>query len=274
MNDFLGATAQRNDAAETILEAREDPRVGVDFPVHVFSKDISGSLRASARDMSVGGICVSTQSMFSFKSIYSVQMDLPGGALKLDAEGRWQSESPAEETRLTGIRFDSVPSESFSELWKVVNDAGRDLSLFLYANSDLTDLCPDDATNLAGNTRYRIVAPRRRIYRQGECQAGDSIFVVLRGEVSLMVQIGSRRESTLERLRAGGVFGGLPAVAGLPNQESAVADVATTLLEISRPCLSYLRVTKPLLAQRLMQIVMRNQLRRSHRMVEIASLSG
>jgi CRP-like cAMP-binding protein len=276
MSHAFSSSAKLSDAAETILEARSDPRVGVEFPVQVLSDDFSGPLRAGARDLSVGGLCIATNSMFSFRSIRSVQLDLPSGPFKLKAEGRWQSESTADDSRLTGVCFEDVESEDLSSLWELVQDTSKELALFLYDRSALSDLSSDDANNLAGCTRYRLVAPRGRIYRQDECRPGDdSIFLVVRGEVSLMVRLlDSRREVTLERLTAGGLFGGLPAIADVPNQESAVADAACTLLEISRPCLSFLRASKPLLAQRLMQIITRNYVLRSRRLVELASLSS
>jgi CRP-like cAMP-binding protein len=156
-----------------------------------------------------------------------------------------------------------------------VNDARKELGLFLFDRSDLSDLPADDVTSLAECSRYRLVAARRRIYQQDECQPGDdSIFVVLRGEASLRVRLGKRREVILERLTPGSLFGGLPAVADLPNQESAVADSQVTLLEISRTSCTYLHFARPLLAQRLARIVTRAQLRRSHRSVELASLSA
>ena len=278
MNDVLAATRselQLGDAAQAILEARTQPRVGVDFPAAVFSGDFSGALAASARDISVDGVCLATPSMFSFKSIRRVRLDLAGGPLELNAEGRWQSGSTGDDSIITGVKFTNPDKRAVSQLWSVVNAASKELALFLFDRSDLSDLCADDATSLADFSRYRMVSARRRIYRQDERRPGDdSIFVVLRGEVSLMAQLGNHREVILERLGPGSLFGGLPAVADLPNQESAVADSQTTLLEISRTSCTYLRVARPLLAQRLAHIVTRAQLRRSHRLVELASLSA
>ncbi len=275
MSDILeptGSAPRLGDAAQAILETGTDPRVGVDFPVQVFSGDCSGALPASARDLSVGGVCLATTLMFSFKSIRRVRLDLASGPIELNAEGRWQSEAASDASMLTGVSFTDPDKDDVSQLWSVVNDVGKELGLFLFDCSDLSDLCADDARSLADCSRYRLVAARTRIYRQDEYRPrDDSIFLVLRGEVSLMVQLGSRREVTLERLKTGSLFGGLPAIADLPNQESAVADSQTTLLEISRWSFAYLRVTKPLLAQRLAQIITRCQLRRSRKQVELAS---
>jgi CRP-like cAMP-binding protein len=96
---------------------------------------------------------------------------------------------------------------------------------------------------------------------------------VLRGTVSLSVRLNHRREISLGQLSPGALFGGLPLVADLPNQESAVADCGTKLLERSRGSFSYLRVAKPLLAQRLAQLVTRLQLGRLRRLVDAAARS-
>jgi hypothetical protein len=278
MNDVLAPThseVQLGDAARAILEARAEPRVGVDFPVQVFSGDFSGPLSARARDISVDGVCVATTSMLSFNAIRRLRLDLASGPLELNAEGRWQTDATSDDSTLTGVKFTDPDKGAVSQLWSVVNDARKELGLFLFERSDLSDLSADDVTSLADCSRYRLVAARRRIYQQDECQPGDdSIFVVLRGEASLRVRLGKRRETILERLTPGSLFGGLPAVADLPNQESAVADSQVTLLEISRTSCTYLHFARPLLAQRLARIITRAQLRRSHRSVELASLSA
>jgi len=264
-----------DDAARAILDARMEPRVGVDFPVQVLSGDFSGAISARARDISVAGVCIATASMLSFKSIRRVRLDIPGGPLDLDVEGRWQSDSTSDDSMLTGVKFTNPDRGALSQLWKVVSSASNELGLFLFDRSDLSDLSADDAASLADCSRYRLVSARRRIYQQDEHRPGDdSVFVVLRGEVNLTARFGNRSEVVLERLTPGSLFGGLPAVADLPNQESAVAASQTTLLEISRTSCTYLRVARPLLAQRLAHLVTRAQLRRSQKLVELASLSA
>ena len=259
--------------AQAVFQARTDPRVGVDFPVRIFSGDFSGPLAGTARDLSVGGICVATASRFSFKSIRSVCLDIPDcPPLELKAEGCWQTNTTSDASMLTGVRFPNPEKAEIARLWNLVNAAREALGLFLFDRSELTDLSAEDAANLADCSRYRVVPPRRRIYRQAErCSLDDSIFLLVRGEVSLMARIGERPEVVLERLSPGRLLGGLPAVADLANQESAVADVQTTLLEISQKSFATLRLAKPLLAQRLAQVVTRTQLRLSQKLVSLAS---
>lgn len=259
-----------SDPAGALLEARSDTRVAVDLPLRIFSGDFSGALRGTARDLSVGGICVATTSRICVKSIRRVQLDLASGPMDLAAEGRWQSET-SDDCALTGVRFLDPNKNDTLRLFGIVHDASREVGQFLFDRSDLAELCADQVTSLADCSRYRHIAARRRIFREEECKPGDdSIFLVMRGEVSLSARLGTRRDVLLERLKPGNLFGGLPAVADLPNQESATADVACVLLEISRQSYSYMRLAKPLLAQRLAQIITRGQLRRSKKLVELA----
>ena len=269
----MSSEATLGDRAQAIFDARTDPRVGVDFPVQVFSGDFSGPLAATARDLSVSGICVATASRFSFKSIRSVRLEVADcPPLELKADGCWQSDATSDASMLTGVRFPNLEKAEIARLWSLVNAAREALGLFLFDRSELTDLSADDAANLADCSRYRVVPPRRRIYRQDERRnEDDSIFLLVRGEVSLMARIGDRPEVALERLSPGQLIGGLPTVADLPNQESAVADSQATLLEISQKSFAGLRLAKPLLAQRLAQVVTRAQLRLSQKLASLAS---
>ena len=277
MNDALAARLplQMTEAAEVLLDARADPRVGVDFPVQILSGDFSGPLAASARDLSVGGMCVATASLLSFKAIRRIRLSLPSGPLELEAEGRWQTESVSENSRLTGLRFANVGPQELGRLWNAVHEASKDLGLFLYDQSELGSICPDDAGSLADCSRYRIVPQRREIYRQDECRPGDdSVFLVMRGDIRLEVTLADQRRVTLERLTSGSVFGGLGIIADLPNLETAVADSSSTLLEISRASFSYLRIARPLLGLRLVQTLTRSLLRRNRRLLELAMDRG
>ena len=258
--------------AQAIFDARNDPRVGVDFPVQIFSGDFSGPLAGTARDLSVGGMCVATASRFSFGSIRSVSLEIADcPPLELKAEGCWQTDATSDASMLTGVSFPNPEKSEIARLWSLVNAAREALGLFLFDRSELTGLSADDVANLADCTRYRVVPPRRRIYRQDERHSeDDSIFLLLRGEVSLMARIGDRNEVALERLSPGRLIGGLPTVADLPNQESAVADCHATLLEISQKSFAGLRLAKPLLAQRLAQVVTRAQLRLSRKLTAMA----
>jgi len=258
-------------AAAAVMEARSEPRVAVNLPARLWSRDFDGSLSGQARDLSVGGVCVATDSVFAFKSVRRVALALPGGVLELPAEGRWQGEG-GDRTLLTGVAFAKPSPEAVGRLWEVVHASGRELGLFLYGHAALGSLSPDDAMSLAQVSRFRLVEAGRPVYRQDGCRPGDdSVFVVHRGEIRLCHRFGPAREVTLDRLGVGGVLGGLPLVAETPNLETALADRETTLLEITSQAFSYLRVAHPLLAQRLSQAVARIHTSRLRKLVELAS---
>lgn len=263
-----------SEAAAVLLEARSDPRVAVDFPVHVWGNDFDGSLAGWARDLSVGGVCMTTETIFAFKSLRRVALTLPAGVLELPVAGRWQGEG-GDRSILTGMAFDSPRPEDVAHLWDVVNTAGKELGLSLYRNADLGGLSADDAMSVAQATRFRFVEAGRAIYRQDVSRAGDdSIFVVHRGQVSLRYRFGPAREVTFERLEPGRVFGGLPIVAETPNPETALADRDAVLLEIPAPAFSYMRVSRPLLAQKLTRAVGRCQTARMRWLLELSKQGG
>jgi CRP-like cAMP-binding protein len=263
--------ARYTDAAVAVVEARATPRVSADFPLRIWSRDLSGPLDARTRDLSVGGVCVATKSPFSFKSVRRIGLQLGDESLELEAEGRWQSESHSDDAVLTGVSFVRPEPRHVQRLWDVVHDAGKQLARFIYDGSELCDLGADDADSLAQVTRARQISAGRLVYRQDMVRPGDdSIFLVQRGRVSLVSRICDGRDLTVERLGAGGLVGGLPLIAGVPNAESAWADEDSALLEISRSAFSYLRLAKPLVAQRLAQSVARCFVRRQRTLVERA----
>jgi len=262
-------------AAQTILDARADPRVGVNFPVTIFGAGSNEFLKASARDLSVGGICIATDTPFALGTIQRLRLELSCGTVDVKAHGRWQTRPAGDTSILSGARFIAPTAPVISLLWDAVNAAGKEICFFMHGDSELQGLSLQDANDFGECSRYRMVAARQMVYKAGECGPGDdSIFILKEGEVSLRVRLSASREVTLARLRPGGIFGGLPIVADLPNQESVVADTDASILEISRASFSYIRVAKPLLAQRIAQIVTRVQLQRAARLVELARMTA
>ena len=132
MNDVLAPThseVQLGDAARAILEARAEPRVGVDFPVQVFSGDFSGPLPARARDISVDGLCLATPSMLSFKAIRRLRLDLASGSVRRETIGEhWDSLDTAGKRELLirlGVRvYFSRPPRSPAETATVTIEGG------------------------------------------------------------------------------------------------------------------------------------------------------
>jgi len=246
------------------LQNRQNPRVGVDFPVDVHASGFQGALVARARDLGVGGMCVATASPFAFKSIHRVVLNMPSRRLDVEAEGRWQRSTPGDDVVLTGVSFAQVGDAAADALWDHVLDSAKYLARFLHARSDLAELDIEEAMGLSQVTRFREVSRGHTIYREEVFEPGeDSIFLVSEGVVILQARARGARNVTVDRLGPGRIFGGLPLLADLPPGESAVADVDCRLLEIDRAAFDYLCAAKPWLAQRISGVLSRAQARRA-----------
>ncbi len=252
-----------------IQPARPHPRVGVDFPVAVYSADLAGPLAGRARDLSVTGVCVATPSPFAFKSTSRVVLTLPTGPIALEAEGLWQHEVASDDIVLTGLAFREPDRECVEQLWDVILERGKQLTRFLYAGSDLCDLTLEDGMGLAQVTRIRDLAVGNYVYRQDGADVNeDAIWILAQGHIVLQFRVRDVREVPFARLGPGSLLGGLPLTAGTPHAESAVADSAIRLLEIDRNAYQFLLTAKPWLALRLAQSVSRVQ---SQRVRELAA---
>lgn len=239
---------------------RLHPRIGADFPLELYSGEFRGALLGRTRDLGVGGACVATPSPFAFKSLQRAVISLPERRLELMIEGRWQRDLAADDLVLTGIGFLDPAEDVVESLWELVLEGSKELARFLYTRSDLSDFALEEAMGLAQVTRFREIAAGRFIYRQDEAQPGeDSIFVIADGTVGLQVRVRDVRDTTLDRLGPGRLFGGLPLVAEMGNAESAVAETNVRVFEIDRKAFAYLLAAKPWLALRLAQAVVRAQ---------------
>ena len=83
------------------------------------------------------------------------------------------------------------------------------------------DLTPDALTSLAGSGRYDAARPGQVVFREGD--AGDALYVVVRGEVRLLRRDPAGQEVALAVVKAGSVFGELALIDGEPRSATAVA---------------------------------------------------
>lgn len=254
------------------LEVRSDPRVGTDLAIELYATDFGGALLGRTRDLSIGGACVATPSPFAIKSLQRIVLDLPSRKLMLDAIGCWQREDPAEGVILTGVQFENPESEQLELVWDQVLDSGKHLARFLYERTALHELGLEEAMGLAQVTRYRSLNPGDLIYRQGHRgEDTDSIFLVIEGTVTLQVRIRDAFERPLCQLGVGDLFGGLPLLADLPHNESAVADTRVKLLELDAGAFRHLRSMKPWLGHRLGVALLRVHAQRMGKILGVAS---
>ncbi len=248
---------------------RGDPRIGADFAARVFTSDFAGPLMARTRDLSVGGSCVATESPFSAKAVYKLEVQLAGKWVPFEAQGRWQAALPGDDVVMTGIEFVGPTDDQVDILWDAVLEGGKRLAKFLYVGSDLRPLGVDGAMGLSQITRIRRVAAGTTLYRQDrDPEMANSIFVVETGTVILQVRARGVREIPIDKVQAGQVFGGLTMLAGVPPTESAITETDAEILEFDARGFQYLTRNKPWLAQELSQIVTTTYVRRLHRVLE------
>ncbi|CAG0995248.1 hypothetical protein MYXO_02643 [Myxococcaceae bacterium] len=249
-------------------ETRGSVRVGIDAPVELHVAGLPAPLPGRCRDVSVGGVCVATPSVFVLKDLRRIVIGLASGPVRLDAEGRWQFDASADDLVLSGLAFVNPSPDAVEAISRLVLDTGRSLAHFLYSKGELRDLELDEVVGVAQVTRLRDVSAGRYIYRQETAERGeDSIFIVESGSVRLQIRTGSGRDLAIARLEPGQLFGGMPLVCDAPHAETAVADGNVRLLEIHRDVFRYLSRARPWLAHRLSSTVTRVNARRLHQVL-------
>jgi hypothetical protein len=263
--DFESHAARFHDP----LELRATPRVAIDIPVDLYTSDIRGALPGRARDIGIEGACIATASPFAIKSVQKVVFSLQAGSLTVDAVGAWQRDANADELLLTGLQFEHPSAADLDRLWSLVFASGRTLARFLYEKTPVYELGLEDAFGLAQLTRYREIPVGRAIYRQDVRETGDdSLFFLMEGCVVLQTHVRDGVDIEIERIEAGGLFGGFPLLTNAPPTESAIAATPTRLLEIDAPSFQHLRLTKPWLAYRLSHALFRISSLRLQRLFE------
>jgi hypothetical protein len=244
------------DHAGALADQRHDARVAVTVDAQIFATSFEGSLRATTRDLSLGGACLATKSPIALNTLTHVSLRCgEQDVLEIPIRGCWQSVPLGDDSVLTGVCFGEVSQRARFHLWHLVFDAHRELAYFLHQRSALRDLSSEDASDVAHASRLRCAPTGTSIYRQDEhSRVDDSIYVIQDGMVNLHVDL-SNRSLCVVSLGPGEVFGGLPIVSGAPNLDSAIACEDSRLIEVSSPAFSYLCATRPLAARRLSRVV-------------------
>ena len=108
-------------------------------------------------------------------------------------------------------------------------------------------LNPNDIGRLIGELGERRIAGGTYVFRHGDPAA--KVHIVRSGRIELSRTVG-RRHITLQELRAGDVFGDVPAFLGEPEPFDARAVEDSVILTLDMPALHALLQTRPLVAQR------------------------
>jgi len=102
----------------------------------------------------------------------------------------------------------------------------------------------DERAVLAEQVELRRFSARQRVYRAGD--PGGKAYLVLRGQVQVIVIDDDNQEVVIDRPRSGEMFGLASMLSAAPHQTMAVALEETTAIEIERNDIAALLQRKPL----------------------------
>lgn len=232
-------------------ERRDAVRVAAALDAQLYISFLPASLAAFTRDVSTLGACIATASPFDCSALRRVSLALPGGPLVLRAEARWQEESPAEGTILSGIRFHPVEPHAAAQLSAFVLQRAQELALFLHQDSSLRGLTLDEAEDVALQTRLMSVPAGASIAPvTSEEPSPFPIFIVYEGRIAIV----AGDAATAPRLAVvgrGGVF-------SVPAPSHAVAETDALLLTLTADACAYLKQAKPQVALALLETLLEN----------------
>jgi CRP-like cAMP-binding protein len=250
-------------AALKLLGRRSLARVPMDLTLRLHVAKLPGPLPARARDLGVGGLCISTQTCFPLDDLLSVSLFHPKERFDVPVEGRWQTEVPGRDAYLSGVRFHEVDAGRLDRLWDCVHAQTKHLSRWLSRQSELCSIALSDLIELLQAMRLRDLGSGESLFRQGARQLGeDSIFVVVSGRIVLETSSPRGRKTLLGNAGSGQVVVGNTMLYGAPPAESAIVSEAASLLEISRSSLAFVQAACPALAADLIAIATRAYLER------------
>ncbi len=184
--------------------------------------------------------------------------------LKLCADAKTQvvftGVSPAlrEKMIASGLDIARSPARSFPDLdrgleWAeqaVLSDALEQITL----GQMLGGLTPAEAANVARHFQEQTAAEGETFIRKGD--AGDALFIVLRGRVSIqLVLTGSDFRKRLRTYGPGTIIGEMGFYSAAPRSADICADTSTQLLRITRDSFAELEKEDPVLAGKLHRLV-------------------
>jgi len=149
-------------------------------------------------------------------------------------------------------------SEESRAAVRAEEDAAR---VRLLRKVDFLAVLPDAAiARLASLTEPRVYGPGEVIIRQGD--AGDELFVVVRGHVSVLVGRAGGSVAELTRLGPGAFFGELSLITGERRTATVRAVLQTELLAVGKAAFSEILTHAPELAETIVGVL-------THRQVEL-----
>ncbi len=257
------------------LDRRTSPRTCTRVAVQLTLRGFPEPLRGYAVDIGPSGICVSTYSRLPMCDISAVSFALDGEMLCLPAEGRWQRLDNGGRGMVAGLMFRDVDSVVALRLREFVLDSALETAAFMLDATVLDGLDIDDAVDAALLTRAADYPMGGRIYEQGALRTrGDSFFIVQRGAVVQEVGEPGQGRLIVSRIGVGGVFAGLPLLAGAPHAESAIAETELSLLEIDPFSFAALEQTRPRVSRGMIRAALRQRAFASRSAASCEALPG
>lgn len=123
---------------------------------------------------------------------------------------------------------------------------------------DFLAVLPADAlANLAARSPTKVYAPRETVIRQGA--AGDAMYLIVRGEVSVIVGREGNSTAEVARLRKGSLFGEMSLMTGEPRAASVQALTETEVVVVGKDDFSSIITTAPELLARMTRILAERQ---------------
>ena len=246
-------------------DRRASPRVALASRVDVEIDGGTTVAQGASLDLGIGGLCIRLAQAAPLERVCGIRIPNGRRELALRARGAWQRKSPTDESYMLGVEFLAPPPGELTALWQLLNQRALELSRFLVDQSEFAETDIDILMDLALCTRRREFTEGVQIYAEGAVPWDESsIFIVAQGCVGLSMRGAGElaRPVDLGTASVGEVFGGLPAVLGLPHVDSARALTPVQLLEIDAFSLESLAREKPLVARTLERVALRHYVRR------------
>jgi cAMP-dependent protein kinase regulator len=101
-----------------------------------------------------------------------------------------------------------------------------------FENKLLKDLRPDEFKQVVAKLNLRHFEEGAVVVKEGD--PGDSLFIVVRGEVRVLTHTPAKKEVFLANLGEGEFFGEIALLTGKPRTATVIANITSELLELTK----------------------------------------
>ena len=166
-------------------------------------------------------------------------------------------------------RREVTPHTSTEEARAAAQAAEAEAHVQLLRRVDFLAVLPDDAMlQLGTHTETRIYGPGESILLQGE--AGDELFVIVSGQVSIVVGRAGGSFAEISRLGPGQFFGEMSLVTGDKRSATVRALTESELLVVGKTAFSQILTHAPDLAEKIAEVLTHRQVQLDEHLAERA----